>query len=80
MIVKDLTPCQGSVMDLKSFETLVRTENTARLFFKKLCWKTTVVSAVDAAAMPSAGLSKNDFDASAVNIRFMTSPVGGSTA
>ena len=26
-------------MDLKSFETLVRTENTARLFFKKLCWK-----------------------------------------
>ena len=26
-------------MDLKSFETIVRTENTARLFFKKLCWK-----------------------------------------
>ncbi|MGD0275348.1 MAG: transposase [Syntrophales bacterium] len=26
-------------MDLKSFETLVRTENTARLLFKKLCWK-----------------------------------------
>jgi transposase len=26
-------------MDLKSFETLIRTENTARRFFTNLCWK-----------------------------------------
>jgi transposase len=26
-------------MDIKTFETLIRTENTARRFFVKLCWK-----------------------------------------
>ena len=25
-------------MDLKSFEALIKTENSARLFFSKLCW------------------------------------------
>ena len=26
-------------MDLKSFETLIKSENSARLFLAKLCWK-----------------------------------------
>jgi transposase len=39
VIVKDLTPKYNGVMDINSFETLIKQENAARLFLIRSCWK-----------------------------------------
>jgi hypothetical protein len=64
-------------MDIKGFEKLVRTENTARRYFKNWCGKTTMFSAPDVTVKNSISWPAKDTGAKAAIIPFMTSRIAG---
>jgi hypothetical protein len=80
-------------MDLNSFESLCKTENKARLYFKKFCWqkqrikhdftlrnsagKNAMFFAQRVEAIKSIEFSIKSTVVSAVDINFMTLPTDG---
>jgi hypothetical protein len=69
-------------MDLNTFESLCKTENKARLYFKKFCsaGKTAMFFAQRAGAIKSTELRVKSTDVSAADTSFMTLPADGLTS
>ena len=72
-----MAPNYTGAMDLNTFEFIGKTENKARLYFKKIAGKTAMFFAQGAGAIKPYGISDKDIGANAVVISFMTLPADG---
>ena len=64
-------------MDLNTFEFIGKTENKARLYFKRYCWKNSHVFAQGAGAIKSTEYGVKDTGANGAAISSMTLPADG---